>query len=310
MREAIDLALKGLGQTSPNPLVGAVVVKNGRVVGRGFHEKAGRPHAEVVALRAAGKNAKGADLYVTLEPCCTFGRTPPCTELVVKSGIKKVIYGMIDPNPSVYGSGLDFLRKHKIKVEGPVCEEACRNLNRPYIKWITTGMPFIIAKIALTLDGKIADASGDSKWISNDEAREFVHQLRTLVDAVAVGRGTEKKDKPRLNVRLKGYKGKQPERIIIRSEKSSRPDLEKYFHECGRRGITSVLVEGGSEIHTSLFKKDLVDYLVVFVSPKLLGGRAKSWLGDIGVKGIKATKNLKVEDILVLGDNVVIQGSM
>ena len=215
MKKAIVLARKGLGRTSPNPMVGAVVVRKGRVVGQGFHQKAGGPHAEPMAIAQAGKEAKGATLYVNLEPCNHFGRTPPCTQAIIESGIKKVVFGLSDPNPLVKGGGADRLQSQGIEVVRGVLEEDCRRLNEVYIKWITTGLPFVILKAAVSLDGRIATRTGDSKWISNERSRLLVHHLRNQVDGVVVGIRTVIKDDPLLTVRLPKRKIKDPLRIVL-----------------------------------------------------------------------------------------------
>ena len=215
MKKAIVLARKGLGRTSPNPIVGAVVVRKGRVIGQGFHQKAGGPHAEPIAIAQAGKEAKGATLYVNLEPCNHFGRTPPCTQAIIESGIKKVVFGLSDPNPVVKGGGADRLQSQGIEVVGGVLEEDCRRLNEVYIKWITTGLPFVIMKAAVSLDGRIATRTGDSKWISNERSRLLVHRIRNQVDGILVGIGTVVKDDPLLTVRLPQGKIKDPLRIIL-----------------------------------------------------------------------------------------------
>jgi diaminohydroxyphosphoribosylaminopyrimidine deaminase / 5-amino-6-(5-phosphoribosylamino)uracil reductase len=215
MKLALRLARKGLGRTSPNPMVGAVVVRKGIVIGQGFHQKAGRPHAEPMAIAQAGKKAKGAALYVNLEPCNHFGRTPPCTRSILESGIKKVVFGMSDPNPRVKGGGADYLRSRGIEVVQGVLEEDCRRLNEVYIKWITTGLPFVILKAAVSLDGRIATRTGDSKWISNEHSRVLVHRIRNQVDGVLVGIGTIIKDDPLLTVRLSKGKIKDPLRIVL-----------------------------------------------------------------------------------------------
>ena len=218
MRLALRLARRGMGMTSPNPMVGAVVVRGDRIVGRGYHRRAGEPHAEVLALRGAGEKARGATLYVTLEPCNHFGKTPPCTEAVLKAGIRKVVVGMKDPNPLVSGRGIQRLRKAGIEVEVGVLGEACRELNAPFCKYITARTPFVILKGALTLDGKIATPSGDSRWVTSPESRQEVHRLRQAVDAVMVGIGTVLKDDPLLNVRLSRPNPKhQPLRIVVDS---------------------------------------------------------------------------------------------
>lgn len=215
---ALRLARKGLGTASPNPLVGAVVVRGNRVVGRGFHRRAGEPHAEVLALQEAGEQARGATLYVTLEPCNHFGRTPPCTEAVLKAGIRRAVVGMKDPNPRVVGGGIRRLRRAGIAVEVGGLAQACRDLNAPFCKYVTARMPFVTLKGALTLDGKIATASGDSRWVTSPGSREEVHRLREAADAVMIGIGTALKDDPLLNVRLSRREPKrQPLRIVVDS---------------------------------------------------------------------------------------------
>jgi len=215
MRRALKLARRALGQTSPNPLVGAVVVKNNQIVGEGYHHKAGLPHAEVEAIKAAGTKARGADLYVTLEPCNHYGRTPPCTEAILKAGIRRVFVGMRDPNPYVKGRGVEYLRSQGIEVETGILENECRDLNEVFIKYITTGLPFVSLKLAATLDGKITLGSTEDKWITNEKSRRFVHYLRDIHDAILVGINTVIKDDPLLTTRLPRKKGKDPVRIIL-----------------------------------------------------------------------------------------------
>ena len=215
MKSALRLARKGLGRTSPNPMVGALVVRKGVVVGQGFHQKAGGPHAERMALDDAGEKAKGATLYLNLEPCNHFGRTPPCTQLILERGISKVVFGMTDPNPRVKGGGAEWLRSQGVEVISGVLEQECRRLNEFFIKWIITGRPFVVLKAAVSLDGRIATRTGDSKWISNERSRRLVHRLRNEVDGVLVGIGTVMKDDPLLTVRLPKGKIKDPLRIVI-----------------------------------------------------------------------------------------------
>ncbi len=216
MRMALRLAAKAKGRTSPNPMVGAVVVKNGKVIGRGYHQKAGEPHAEAIALKKAGKAAKGGTLYVTLEPCShTNKRTPPCTPLVMQSGIKRVVVAMIDPNPRVSGGGVKALKKAGIAVVSGILEAEAKKLNEAFIKHITAGMPFVTLKIAQTLDGKIATASGESKWITGEKARKEGHHLRDINDAILVGVNTILKDNPSLTTRIP--KGRDPIRVIVDS---------------------------------------------------------------------------------------------
>lgn len=217
MRRALDLARQGLGRTSPNPAVGAVIVRDGRVVGEGYHRQAGTPHAEVHALQAAGEAARGATLYVTLEPCCHYGRTPPCTEAIIAAGIRRVVAAMADPNPKVAGGGFRALRQAGIEVEVGLLEEEARRLNEAFIKFITTGQPWVTLKMALTLDGKIATRTGASRWITGPLAREKAHKLRDTHDAILVGIGTVLTDDPELTTRLPGGRGRDAARVILDS---------------------------------------------------------------------------------------------
>src|SRR5579862_4861563 len=212
MKRALLLARRALGKTSPNPVVGAVLVRGRRIVGEGWHKQAGGPHAEVFALR--GKKAKGATLYVTLEPCSTHGRTPACSEAIIAAGVKRVVVAALDPNPRHNGRGLRLLRKAGIKVESGLLAEESNALNEPFNKWVTTGMPLIIAKAAMSLDGKIATRTGDSKWITSEAARREAHKLRAAVDAIMVGANTVIHDNPQLTLRH-GLRGKQLWRIVV-----------------------------------------------------------------------------------------------
>lgn len=216
MREALRLAGKGLGRTSPNPPVGCVVVRQGRVIAGGYHRKAGEPHAEVEALgRLGGKGKKGDTLYVTLEPCNHYGRTPPCTEAILEAGIGRVVVGTRDPNPRVEGRGCEFLEAHGVRVVTGVLESECRELIEVFTKYAATGRPFVVAKSALTLDGWTATSMGHSQWITGEKSRRFVHRLRAQMDAVMVGVGTVLADDPFLTVRLGVRRGKDPVRIIV-----------------------------------------------------------------------------------------------
>ncbi|MBI5557876.1 MAG: bifunctional diaminohydroxyphosphoribosylaminopyrimidine deaminase/5-amino-6-(5-phosphoribosylamino)uracil reductase RibD [Deltaproteobacteria bacterium] len=218
MKMALREARKGLGRTSPNPAVGAVVVKNGKFIASGYHKKAGTPHAEIHALQAAGEKARGATLYVTLEPCNHTGRTPPCTQTIMASGISRVVVGMIDPNPLVAGSGCAFLQNKGIAVRTDVLAEQCRAINYPFIKHITTGLPWVIMKAGCSLDGRIAAANDRGGWITCEKSRHEAHRLRNLVDAILIGADTAITDNPSLTTRLKGRKGKDPLRIILDSK--------------------------------------------------------------------------------------------
>ncbi len=215
MQRALDLASMARGRTSPNPLVGAVIEKDGEIIGEGCHLRAGLPHAEVVALRQAGDRARGATLYVTLEPCNHFGRTPPCTEAVIAAGIKKVEIAVLDPNPRVAGEGMARLKEAGIEVRVGLQEQAAREMNECFFKFITKGVPFVVLKTATTLDGRIATRTGDSKWITNEKSRLFVHHLRNIYDGILVGIGTVLKDDPQLNTRLPDQDCHHPVRLII-----------------------------------------------------------------------------------------------
>jgi diaminohydroxyphosphoribosylaminopyrimidine deaminase / 5-amino-6-(5-phosphoribosylamino)uracil reductase len=338
MKMALRLARRGWGRTSPNPMVGAVVVRKGIVVGQGFHQKAGGPHAERIALTEAGEKAQGATLVLNLEPCNHFGRTPPCTQMIVERGIKKVVFGMTDPNPTVTGGGAQFLRSQGIEVVQGVLEQECRRLNEVFIKWITTGLPFVILKSAISLDGCIATHTGDSKWISNERSRRLVHRLRNRMDGIVVGIGTVRQDDPLLTVRLPRGKIKDPLRIIIDPhlrislkarilegpsktlvvsgdrapifqkqalegrgvevlslpEQEGRIRIHDLMILLGRKGLTSLLVEGGSEIYSSFLTEKQVDKLVLFVAPLLIGGKkAKGMIGGSGAAWVSEANRLK-----------------
>ena len=215
MREALRIARNAQGRTSPNPLVGAVIVKDGKIIAEGWHRQAGTPHAEIHALNMAGELTRGATLYVTLEPCSHFGRTPPCARAIVDAGIKKVFAAMTDPNPKVAGRGFEILRSAGVEVEIGLLEDEARKLNEIFIKWVTKNLPFVTLKFACSLDGKIATVGGESKWISGEESRKFAHHLRDINDAILVGVGTVLKDNPSLMTRL--VEGKNPVRVIVDS---------------------------------------------------------------------------------------------
>jgi diaminohydroxyphosphoribosylaminopyrimidine deaminase/5-amino-6-(5-phosphoribosylamino)uracil reductase len=216
MKRALRLAEKGRGRTSPNPLVGAILVKNGKVVAEGYHAKAGEAHAEIIALQRAKERAKGATLYINLEPCTHYGKTPPCAPQVIKAGVKSVVIGMEDPNPLVRGKGIGTLKKAGLNVHAGILERECQRLNEAFCKYIVAKEPFVILKVAATLDGKISTREGDSKWISGEASRRFVHKLRDEVDGVLVGIGTVLRDDPLLTTRIKG--GRDPYRIVLDSQ--------------------------------------------------------------------------------------------
>ena len=224
MNMALDLAAKGQGFTSPNPMVGAVVVKDDQVVGRGYHKIAGGSHAEVNALEAAGEFAKGATLYVTLEPCNHTGRTPPCTRKILELGVARVVAAMKDPNPKVAGNGAEFLKQNGVQVTTGVCEAQAQQMNEAFVKYVRTGRPFVMAKCAATLDGRIATRTGDSRWVTGELARRYVHQLRHGTDAIMVGINTIRNDDPSLTTRLPGLQGSDPARVILDTHLTISPD--------------------------------------------------------------------------------------
>ena len=238
MKKALALARRGEGLTRPNPPVGAVLVKNARVIGEGYHRKAGGPHAEIYALRQAGAEAHGATLYVTLEPCSTWGRTPPCTDAIVRAGIRRVVIATRDPNPIHAGRGLRLLRKKGVFVTSGVCRAEAEQLLRPFAKWITSHRPWVTLKLACTLDGKIADARGRSKWITGHAARRFVHACRYRADAIMVGAGTVAADNPQLLPRP--HRGRQPFRIVVDSVRARAPLRARLF--CDEQRIRTILV--------------------------------------------------------------------
>jgi len=297
MRRALELAEKGRGRTSPNPMVGAVIVKNGRIVGEGYHKKAGMAHAEINAICQAGRKAKGATLYVTLEPCCTFGKTPPCTDAIIKSGIKKVVIAAIDPNPLHACKGIKILKDNNIKVKAGILGKESRKLNEVFEKYITTGMPFVILKMAESLDGKIAAKTGKSKWISSDKSRRIVHRLRKQVDAVMVGANTARMDKPRLKqARFK---------VVIPSGKVN---LGKFLKDLASKHVTSIFCEGGGELAWSLLNEGLVDKIMFFIAPKIIGGRsAKTSVEGEGISRMNQAINLKNVAIKRIDNDILVE---
>ena len=352
MRRALELAARG--RTSPNPMVGAVVVKQGKVVGEGYHSRAGYPHAEVEALRQAGNKARSADLYVNLEPCCHFGRTPPCTDAIIQAGIKRVFVGMKDPNKQVSGKGLRALKAQGIVIVSGILKKECMKLNESFVKVMQTGMPFVIMKTAMSLDGKIATRSGDARWISGELARKHVHKIRNYVDAILVGTETVLKDNPRLTCRLATGSVEHPIRIILDRRnripltanvfKNSRsqpviyvtgPDISSArqkalvarkveilngkfgkngFHikpllkELANRDMNSILVEGGAELNASVLKAGVVDRVVAFISPILIGGgKAPGFLGGQGVMKVNDAIKLKDIEVTKIGEDLMVE---
>ena len=353
MSRAVELAREALGRSSPNPPVGAVIVKDGRIVGEGSTMPRGQDHAEVVALRQAGDEARGAALYTTLEPCCHFGRTPPCTRAIVEAGIAEVHAALIDPNPLVNGAGMEELRQAGVRASVEECDEAAE-VAEAYIRYVTTGLPFVIAKFAMSVDGKIASVSGDSKWITSEESRCHARVLRGQVDAVAVGIETALSDDPRLTARDMGGNTleKQPLRVIIDSSArlptdsqlfrepgpvlvasadapeertaglcaagaqvvsvpsgSGSVDLQALLKVLGEREITSVMVEGGGRLVGSLFDLGLVDKVIAYIAPVVLGGRdSPTPVAGAGAASMEEALRLKRTRIDVIGQDVIMTG--
>lgn len=355
MRRALELARRAEGRTSPNPLVGAVVVKDGKTIAEGYHSRAGGPHAEIVALRKAGSKARNADLYVSLEPCCHYGKTPPCTDAIIDSGVRRVVIGMRDPNALVGGKGIRLLRKSGIEVVTGVLREECEQLNVVFAKFIRTGRPYVTLKSALSLDGRIATRTGDSKWISGPESREWVHAMRSKVDAVLVGAGTVLADNPQLTARPKKGKGRHPARVILDGsgripysaqvfkngtsqriiyatgsclkpsrekrltklgvevlslkEKNGLLDIRQLLKKLGERELTSVLIEGGAEINAEALRAGVVDKIVFFIAPMIIGGRsAKGVVGGDGIDKIRRACKIKKLTVTRMGNDLMLEG--
>ncbi|WNG25719.1 bifunctional diaminohydroxyphosphoribosylaminopyrimidine deaminase/5-amino-6-(5-phosphoribosylamino)uracil reductase RibD [Cystobacter fuscus] len=241
MRLALEEAAKGLGRTSPNPVVGAVLVKGGRIIARGYHRRAGTAHAEVVALEAAGAKARGADIYTTLEPCDHYGRTPPCSQALIDAGVRRVITASSDPNPKVNGKGVARLRRAGVEVLTGVLKDEADQLNRPFFKTMRTGLPFVTLKAAVTLDGKLATATGDSRWVTGEEARAWVHRLRDQVDVILVGATTARRDNPQLTTRLPGGGGKDPVRVVVDSHLRLPSTLQVFTQRSPARTVVATL---------------------------------------------------------------------
>lgn len=296
MQRALALARRGEGLTRPNPPVGAVLVQNGKIIAEGFHKKAGGPHAEVNCLKSAIGNLQSAILYVTLEPCSTYGRTPPCTDMILSNGISRVVIGAKDPNPAHAGRGIRILRRAGVEVITGVCRAEAEMLIAPFAKRILTGMPYVTLKLAATVDGRIADSSGKSKWITGPQARAKVQELRRSADAIMVGAGTVRSDDPSLLPRP--AKGRTPWRVIVGStlqanakvltdEASGQTlvmsgSLRKILCDLGKRGVMHVLCEGGGELAGSLVRAGLVDEFALFVAPSMLGGDGVPMFGSEG----------------------------
>jgi len=278
MAKAIKLASKGIGYTSPNPAVGCVIVKNGQVIAGDYHHQAGKPHAEALALTKAGDEARGADLYVTLEPCCCQGRTPPCAKAIIKAGIKKVIVGTIDVNPAVNGRGIKRLRDAGIEVISGVLQKECESINRGYSKYITTGIPWVTIKYAQSLDGRIATKTGHSQWISSPDSLKFSHQMRATHDAILIGSKTANHDNPQLTVRL--VKGKNPVRIVLSTVGRVNKNL-KLFHD---KQASTIIATGRQG--QKILKQALPDIDTITLPVKSSGLDLKSLLNKLAEREI------------------------
>lgn len=285
MKTALTLAARARGRTSPNPMVGAVVVKEGKIIGRGYHLKAGTPHAEIHALNEAGQEAKGATLYVTLEPCCHHGRTGPCTEAVINASVARVVTAMADPNPLVSGKGIKRLREAGIEVTLGVMEKEAMELNEVFIKYITTGRPFVVAKAAMSLDGKIATRSGKSKWITGPAARAYGHQLRDRYDAILVGIGTVLADDPSLTTRLPGGGGRDPVRVILDSRARISPQATVLTQQSDAPTIIAVTAAAPPERLKALRQTGAV-VLVVNEGPRVDLTELMKILGSKGITSV------------------------
>jgi diaminohydroxyphosphoribosylaminopyrimidine deaminase/5-amino-6-(5-phosphoribosylamino)uracil reductase len=357
MQLALDLAKACSGQTSPNPTVGAVVVKDNVIVGQGAHLRAGGPHAEVFALNMAGEFAKDSTLYVTLEPCCHFGKTPPCVDMIIQCNVKRVVVATLDPNPLVAGSGITKLREAGLEVEVGVLQPEAQELNKVFFHYIQSKTPYITLKCGMSLDGKLATESNESKWITNETSRLDAHQLRHEHDAILVGVNTIIKDNPSLTTRLPHGGGKNPIRIILdthlRTPKNSQVLMDNkaptwlitgadtkltQIHEyeqlntnttkasskiriiqvpipsieiaplmkiLAKESITSILIEGGSTVHSSFIKQKLVNQFVLYISPQLIGGeKAPSLFEGTGFFHLSDTFKLKFDKIENLSGDI------
>jgi diaminohydroxyphosphoribosylaminopyrimidine deaminase/5-amino-6-(5-phosphoribosylamino)uracil reductase len=283
MKRALRLAGKGRGRTSPNPMVGAVLVKNGNVVGEGYHAKVGEAHAEIIALQQAREEAKGAVLYLNLEPCTHYGKTPPCTPQVIQSKVKRVVIGMEDPNPLVKGKGVETLRRAGLEVEVGILEKECRKLNEAFCKYILKKEPFVILKVAATLDGKIATRHGDSKWISGKASRHLVHQWRDQVDGVLVGIGTVLKDDPHLTARIRN--GRDPYRIVLDTQCKT-PEEAKVIGTSPSKTIIASTQTAPKDKIKKLEKKGAQVLLLDFKGGKINLKSCLSKLGEMGMMSL------------------------
>ncbi|HYF83245.1 MAG TPA: bifunctional diaminohydroxyphosphoribosylaminopyrimidine deaminase/5-amino-6-(5-phosphoribosylamino)uracil reductase RibD [Clostridia bacterium] len=355
MKKVLELAARGSGSTSPNPLVGAVIVKEGRVIGEGWHERAGEAHAEINAIRNSSEDVENSTIYVNLEPCSHFGRTPPCAAELVKRRFKRVVVAMEDPNPLVAGRGIKLLKDSGIQVDVGINRLEALKLNDIFIKFITKKTPFVLLKSAMTLDGKTATKSGDSKWISGEQSREYVHNLRNKYSSILVGVNTAIKDDPELTTRLEGIKTRNPVRIIVDSKgripadakvletdenkrtiiaatgdmteeklkylkgrgieviitdkKDGKVDIRQLMEELYKRGIDSLMVEGGGTVASAFIEEGLIDKVAFFIAPVIIGGKAAPTpVMGAGVDSISDGYRLKHQNVTTFGHDVLIEG--
>lgn len=351
MQQALALAEKGRGQVDPNPMVGAVLVKDGQVIGEGYHAIYGEAHAEVCAFENAKSSVKDATLYVTLEPCAHYGKTPPCAAMIIDKQVGRVVVGSLDPNPLVSGRGIEMLKQAGIAVDVGVLDDENRRLNRAFFKHITTGLPYVMMKTAMTADGKIATRTRHSRWISGDASRERVHQLRHAMMGIMVGVGTIIHDNPSLTARNLKHEARQPLRIILDTRleiplestvvttAQTNPtwvmttnatsqdkhaaleahgvvvhilpamhgevDLHAAFQLIGEAGINSVLLEGGGTLNHGALEAGLVDALMLFIAPKLVGGlTAPTPIEGVGIDQLEDAWLLELEQIEQVGEDV------
>ena len=346
MEIALKIAEKGEGSVSPNPLVGCIIVKRGKIVGKGYHKQYGGEHAEINAIKNAGKKVANATLYINLEPCSHWGKTPPCTEKIVEAGVREVIIGMYDPNPLV--EGFKELKFRGIKTKIGILEKEAKKLNEVYVKYMRSKRPFVILKVAMTMDGKIATRTGDSKYITGKDARRYVHKLRSEVDAVMVGINTVLKDNPKLTPRL--AQGRDPMKVVIDTElkmplrcnlmknpskliiattnkapkkkinkfyqkgidvivlnvKKGLVDLKDLMKQLGKKEIASIMIEGGSQLNSSAIKERIADKLLIFTAPKLIGNGLGA-VGNLGVTKIDKAVKLKNIEMKKVGKDILLE---
>jgi diaminohydroxyphosphoribosylaminopyrimidine deaminase/5-amino-6-(5-phosphoribosylamino)uracil reductase len=332
MRYALGLASRARGMTNPNPMVGAVLVKDGRIIGEGYHHRAGEPHAEVNAFLDAEQrreDTRGATIYVTLEPCSSYGRTPPCTERILKSGVRRVVIGCLDPNPKHNGKAVAILEQAQIEVVSGVEEDACRQLNKAFFCWISTGKPWVVLKMATTLDGKTAAPSGDAFWVTGERARARVQELRRMSDAIMVGANTVRIDHPKLNVRIPENWQRQPLRLVA-SGSMGQDELQSFFPDgnaelvnpektgwdefllaLGKRNIMMLLLEGGAELAGSALSAGAVDHVEFHIAPKILGGK-NSHPAVGGKDPLRMLDALPLTNVNVTryGDDIAVSGDL